>query len=172
MASPNITGATSLQNRLSRIRKDARSGTQAATAEAIELVQNKARAILTQEIYSKGGGSFDEAPSSSDSDSLYQAFVLNVVAIGTGVSQATLSNTSDHAGFIENGTDDEGTGSHFIPVGEKGVLAWRNGATGAISFSRGHEVKGIVPLRFMQRAMDESQGDIVKIFQKHLRKAL
>lgn len=162
-----MSGMDRIRMRLEKAQAKAKTANHDATGEAVALLLEKSRAILDAEVYSKSREPYDEAPDKSDSDALWNSFKEQLKSLSDTASEGKLSNTSDHAIFLEYGTDDEGTGSHFVPVGEKGYLAWMDGATGAIRFSKGHEVKGIVPIRFLARALTENKSEVLGIYRKH-----
>lgn len=162
-----LTGSGALMQRLQQAKSDIPSALHAATDEALKLIEAKAQHILQEEVYDKPHAAGD-APDASAPDSLYQSFVRELAeTAGLGVT-GQVRNTSPHAIFLEDGTDDEGTGHHFVPVVNGGALHWFNPLTGQPSFSKGHEVKGIVPIRFMHRALSESKPEVAVIFKRHL----
>lgn len=164
-----ITGIDRLRARLKRAKENARKANRAATREAIKFLLKKSQEILDKEVYAKSRDAFDEKPDKSETDSLYKTFRRDLQHLSVTASEGKLVNFSDHAIFLEDGTDQEGTGSHFVPVGEKGYLAWMNGVTGELNFSQGHRVSGITPIRFLSRALTENRNDVVGIYRKHFK---
>jgi hypothetical protein len=160
-----VTGVDDLRRRLTLARSRAPQLMHAATAEALELIEARAKAILDAEIYGKSHPEGD-APNKGGAGSLYSSFYRDLQATAATALRGVLGNASPHGGFIEFGTDNEGTGSHFVAPVHGKALAW-SGPGGAEVFSRGHEVKGIVPIRFMERALTEHKPEVIAIYRRH-----
>jgi hypothetical protein len=156
-----LTGADALRRRLLAARASAPERMRAAMREALLFIELRAKQILVDEVYHKS--EHDRL----DDDSMFQAFFSDLAQTGNGVFRGMVGNRSPHAPFIELGTDDEGSGSHFVPVVKAGALHWLDPATGQSHFSHGHMVKGIHPIHFMQRALDENRPQVVAIFRRH-----
>ena len=135
-----------------------------ATDEALRLLETKAQENLDAGIYHKVRDPY-APPLTMD---LYRAFVHLVQRVGTGGLMGELVNTDPVAGFLELGTDDEGTGRHFVPASAGGALHFIDPMTGESVFSKGHFVHGVHPLHFMERALTEHEGEVVAIYRKHL----
>ena len=163
-----ISGADRLRARLKRAKDKARKAHVAATRESITFLLKKSREILDAEVYGISREAFEEKPDKSESDSLYQTFRKDLERISATASEGKLVNFSDHAIFLEDGTDDEGSGEHWVaPKQEGGKLYWTDPLTGKTATSPGHMVSGIVPIRFLSRALTENRADVVGIFRKH-----
>ena len=140
--SVTVSGASELRARLERARVEIRARVKSAVTEAVRLVWDKAQGILDREVYGKAGRKpFEQVPDKSDSDALFNKFRSEITSLSATAAEGTLFNDSPHAAFLEFGTDDEGTGQHFVPSAGGGVLAFINPMTGAVSFSKGHYVK-------------------------------
>jgi len=163
-----LTGLPAVRRALTQARARARAAMQAATGESLILLERRAQAILDAEIYHKARDPFAE-PLTYE---LYRAFVHLVQQVGTGGVGSSLMgelvNTSAVGAFLEYGTDDEGTGRHFVPVASGGALHFIDPLTGAGAFSKGHFVHGVKPIHFMERALREHEGEVVAVFAKHL----
>lgn len=163
-----LTGGDVFKKRLETARANLPRVMHEATVESLELLEKAAKEFLDREIYDKARGEFAEPLDKEKEGSLYASFVREVAAEGATVVRGLLLNTSPHAGFIEHGTDNEGTGSHFVPVVNAGALHWMNPATGESVFAKGGVmVKGIHPYRFMERALHENRAKIKAIYAKH-----
>jgi hypothetical protein len=134
-----------------------------ATHEAMVFLIECAQRILDIEVYEKERPPF--APRLTYE--LYNSFVVEVMKAGASAT-GLLANTSEHAIFLEFGTDDEGTGKHFIPLVSAGALHWVNPMTGQSMFSKGHWVQGIKPIHFMERALSENRAGVAAIYRKSL----
>ncbi len=164
-----ITGLPSVRKQLSQARQRAQKAMQDATGEALLFLEAKAQEILDAEVYHKAREPY--APPLTYE--LYRAFVHLVQKVGAGgvigkSLMGELVNTSPVGPFLEYGTDDEGTGEHFIPVVNAGALHFFNPATGASAFSKGHFVHGVKPIHFMERALTDHEGAVVAIYRRHL----
>jgi HK97 gp10 family phage protein len=108
-----LTGAASLRRRLQSARRDARTRLRDATAEALAFLEAKAKEILDQEIYSQPHPEDADPPDTSDPDALYNHFVQELKTVGLSVV-GTLANDSDHAVFVEFGTERGAPARHFM----------------------------------------------------------
>ncbi len=136
--------------------------------ESLELVEAAAKHILMSEVYDKQREPYDEAPNPHDKDSLYNSFVTEIIGEGKGYLSGLFSNVSPHAIFLEDGTDNEGTGYHRVPfAGTFALMKWINPQTGEIAFSKGHLIKGVTPIRFMERALQNHKVQVREIFRKN-----
>ena len=159
-----LTGLASVQKQLRQARARAQVLMREAMGEALILLEDKAQGILDGEIYQKARAPYAEQPTYE----LYHAFVQKVARTGLGL-EGELSNTSPHAGFLEFGTDDEGTGKHLIPLVVAKALHWVNAETGEDMFAAGGVmVQGIKPIHFMERALTENRSEVIAIFQAKL----
>lgn len=150
-----------------------------AIVEALAFVQEKAMEILKEEVYDKERAPF--APQLTEE--LLNSWVHTIRTIGYGVA-GTLVNTSDHAGYLEWGTDDEGLGSHVITARRAAILGrhkrrsgapllhWYDPQTGFDRYAQQVTVSGVEPLHFLERAVVLHEDEIVDIFVKHLRIAI
>ena len=159
-----LSGVPGVRKAFQQARARAQKAMLAATAEALRFLEAKAQENLEAGIYQKAREPF-APPLTYD---LLRAFVHLVQSVGTGGLMGELVNTDPVAGFIELGTDDEGTGQHFVPASADGVLHFINPMTGESVFSKGHFVHGIHPLHFMERALTEHKGEVVAIYRRHL----
>lgn len=159
-----LTGLPDLRRQLQAARRRAQTALHAATQESLIFLEGKAQEILDAEIYHKAREPYEPELTLD----LYRAFVHSLQTVGVRGLKGELVNTSPHAVFLEFGTDDEGTGEHFVPAATGGVLHFINPFTGANAFSKGHFVHGIHPIRFMERALREHEADVIAIFQRHL----
>lgn len=163
-----LTGLDQFRSWKQKVIPAAKSAMLAATEEALMMTEYWAQENLDAGIYNKEREPFATELTYELYNSWYQK---GPRLIGLRV-QASLANTSGHAGYIEFGTDDEGTGEHWVPVVTGKALHWIDPATGGDVFSQGHFVKGIKPLRFLERAVREHEVEIADIFRKHLSVAL
>jgi HK97 gp10 family phage protein len=108
-----LTGATSLRRRLQLARRDARTRLKDATEEALTFLEAKAKEILDREIYEQPHPGDPAPPNKSDPDALYNHFQQALRAVGSSVV-GTLANDSDHAVFVEFGTERGGPARHFM----------------------------------------------------------
>ena len=166
-----LTGGDIFRKRLQTAPAKTEKALKSATREALRFLEGRAKAKLDEDIYSKNHEYDLDPPDKSDADSLWAGFVQELASVGAGAITASLVNTSPHALFIEQGTDDEGAGSHYVPVIRGVALAWM-GAGGEMAFSKGHEVKGIKPYHFMERALFENRAEVIAIYKKHAGKIL
>ena len=159
-----LTGVAAVRKLLRQARARAQVMMREAMGEALILLEDKAQGVLDAEIYHKARAPYADQLTYE----LYNAFVQKVARTGLGL-EGELSNTSPHAGFLEFGTDDEGTGKHLIPVVVAKALHWVNAETGEDMFAAGGVmVQGIKPIHFMERALNENRGEIIAIFQAKL----
>ena len=159
-----LSGIPNVRKAFQQAHVRAQTAMLAATDEALRFLEGKAQENLDAGIYHKAREPF--APELTMD--LYRAFVHRVQNVGTGGLMGELVNTDPVAGFLEAGTDDEGTGEHFVPASADGVLHFLNPMTGESVFSKGHFVHGVHPLHFMERALTEHEGEIALIYRKHL----
>lgn len=169
----SVTGADRLRKRLLSARSHVENAVPAATQEALDLIVVKAREILAREVYGKSHPAWEENPPEEGRvGSLYQSFATELQSLATAAVQGRVINTAPEAIFLENGTDDEGTGHHTIPALHPVhglVLAWAGpGGEHFASMEKAHEVKGIVPIHFLRRALRENRTEIVALFRKRL----
>ena len=162
-----LSGMDALRRRLMGARTKAQVLLSEATEEALEYVEARAKEILDQEVYSKPHGEEEDPPDKNDPDSLYASFFREFAGLARTAVSGTVGNTSEHAGFLEFGTDNEGTGSHFVPVVNGKFLHWIDAATGASAFSKGHEVKGVTPIHFLERALNDHRDGVLAIYRRH-----
>lgn len=135
-----------------------------AIGDALTFIESKAKENLQVGVYNKS--KVRSEPLTYD---LYNDWFKKVEAIGIDVI-GVLSNTSGHALYLEFGTDNEGTGEHYIPVSSDGELHWIDPVSGRELFSdEGHFVRGITPLYFLTRAVSEHETEIAKIFYDKFR---
>lgn len=163
------TGFREAADRLRAIQAAIPACLHAATAEALEFLEGAAQRILDAEVYDKTRPEFAPPLDKNAADSLYQAFTRALEATGAAAVRGTLANTSGHAGFLEWGTDDEGTGHHFVGPAAGAALKWIDPRTGAEVYDKGHEVSGIHPIRFMQRALEGNREAVADIYRRHFR---
>ena len=167
-----LTGGEVFLKRLQTAPDKTRKAMKAAAKEAMTLLEAEAGRILQAEIASHGNTATESPLRQNQNDSIFKSFVQEFASVGAETFSASLVNTSGHAKFVEQGTDNEGTGSHFVPVIAGFALAWFDGATGEMAFSKGHEVSGIKPYHFMERALFQNRAAVMAIFQKHAGKIL
>jgi HK97 gp10 family phage protein len=108
-----LTGAASLRRRIKGARRDARARLKGATEEALAFLEGKAKEILDNEIYSQPHPDDAYPPDNSDPDTLYNHFVQELKTVGLSVV-GTLANDSDHAVFVEFGTERGAPARHFM----------------------------------------------------------
>lgn len=144
----------------------------AGCVEALTLIEKRARQILDQEIYQAPRGEFARPLDKYAPDAMYQKFKTEFRALVGAAMIGTLTNNSPHAIYIEFGTDNEGTGFHQITAQNARALHWIDPRTGANMFAPHVVVQGIKPIRFMDRAMRESETEVRAILIKHVRRAL
>jgi len=72
--------------------------------------------------------------------------------------------------FQHEGTDDEGSGRHFVKPVDKKALRWS--VPGGFQFSRGHWVSGIKPDPFIYNAGENERANINAVFEQYTERAL
>lgn len=168
-----LSGGSVFKKRLEAAKSKTPEALKAATKESLILLEAAAKRILEAEIAAHGSDHADSPLRQNQHDSIFKSFVHQFASVGADAVSASLVNTSGHAKFVEQGTDNEGTGSHFVPVISGFALAWFDAATGEMAFSKeGIEVKGIKPYRFMERALFENRAQVIAIYQKHAKRIL
>jgi len=160
-----LSGMDALKTRIRTAQARIPDAMEKATWEALQFLEQQAQINLDVGIYEKTRPPYADRPTYE----LYNAFVQDVIKVGTGDYGGILGNTSPHAPFIEHGTDDEGLGEHFVAPVKAKALHWLDPETGENLFSKGHWVSGIKPLRFMERALIEHEQQVIDIYALWLR---
>lgn len=138
-----------------------------ATEEALLFIEAKAQENLRKDVYDKPRQPFAPALTGE----LFNSWVHELAELAGGVI-GTITNTSGHAAFLEHGTDDAGTGKHWVGAVSAGALHWFNPATGESMFSSGHFVSGIVPLHFLENAVQDHRREIAAIYRAAVASAI
>lgn len=120
---------------------------------ASAIVVQNAKRILKEEIYDADRGEHAAILTGR----LIGSFRREPVHIAGRIGSQNVANTAPEAYWLEHGTS-----SHYIPVGEKGFLAWQGPEGWA--YSKGHNVSGVKAMHFMERAMLESEADVISLF--------
>lgn len=163
MDSITIDGLDALRARLERAQDSIQFRAASALAESLTLLEDACKALLDADVYGKDRPEGEQLPTHE----LYNAFVHQVLDAGLGEASGLLLNLSPHAIYLEFGTDDEGTGKHWVAPVNASALHWI-GPGGQDFFSGGHYVSGIHPIRFMHRALADNRSAILAIFAKHM----
>ncbi len=149
-----------------------------AIGECVDAVKTAAQAILTKEVYEKERAAYEKVPKPDDEDSLMQSFVSDFNRAVRGSFRAALGNTAPEAVWVEFGTDDAGEGTHNIQPVNADALHWIDKYTGESRFFSSfgeddpHIVSGQHPVRFMQRALRDSQPIIKQIMADAVKRAV
>jgi len=143
-SSIKCTGFGDAKSALKAMQPKALKAFDLAVRDALVYLEEKAHQNLNAAVYDKTRPPF--APELTHE--LYNSWVHEIVKVGDEVT-GHLENTSGHAGFLEWGTDDGGTGSHFVSAQNVAALHWIDGATGEDRFAARVEVHGIHPTHFL-----------------------
>lgn len=159
------SGLSALRRRLRSARARARRALVAATAEAMQLVFDAARDIIGREVYGKPRPANEiDPPDKSDAESLYASFFQELSRVASSVAEGVVGNTAEHAAFLEFGTS-----AHVVPKIRGGVFHFLDAGGGDVFARsvRAHEVAGIEPIRFLERALHDNRGKIEAIYRDH-----